>query len=145
MIFLITLIIILFPIGILLRKKFPNLCALCFATSGAWALGLAYFLISSSNAVIVDDLSLGILIGASIVGSMYYLSSKAPEKYDLFKLPYFLSLFVFAYFILTRQINITLLIGTGVLWVIFIFLHLSKNNKYLRGGIKNIIECCKNW
>lgn len=143
MIILITTITILFLLGILIRKKISNLCALCFAVAGTWILGLGYYFMGN-NEMLVNKLSLGILMGGSAVGSMYYLSSKLPEKYSLFKLPYFLSFILFIYFIF-EQMGLFALVGLGILWVLFLTLFIFRNDGRFKNIINQIIKCCKNW
>lgn len=87
MIILLSILVILFPVGILLKGVFPHLCAICFATSAAWILGLLYMLIGLDFVGEIDLIPLGIFMGGSVVGSMYYLSSKLQKENQLFKLP----------------------------------------------------------
>lgn len=140
---LIILILILFPVGILLKKIFPNLCALCFAISGAWIVGLVALSVGGLGTP--DALSVGILMGGSAVGSMYYLSSRLPRKYQLFKLPYIVTALACIYVVLTQQSIAVLATVTGVMWAVFIFLYVLRNNTRFKKGINSIIACCKNW
>ena len=142
---LIALIVVLFPIGILIRKVLPNLCAICFATSTAWIIGLLYLLIYGENVSEVDIISLAILIGGSVVGSMYYFFSKLSREKQLFKLPFLVTLFTLVYIILTREFEMLLVIEVGVLWSIFFLLYLVRNNSKLKESVDRIIKCCKNW
>jgi|GEM_PF-2522591 len=142
---LLALIVLLFPIGILLRKRAPNLCAICFATSGAWIIGFIYMLISGSTISDTNILSLGILMGGSVVGSMYYLSSKLSEENQLFKLPYLITLFALVYMVLTREFVGSMVVGVGGLWLLFFLLFSVRDSGRLKGSIAHIIKCCKNW
>jgi hypothetical protein len=139
---LIILMLVLFPVGILLKKISPNLCALCFATSGAWIVGLVGIYMGVDT---IDILAVSILMGGSVVGSMYYFSSRVPQHYQLFKLPYIAMTFAFVYMILEREFVVLMIEGIGMLWLVFFALYWVRNNRNLKGIIRHVIECCKNW
>lgn len=145
MIILLSILVILFPVGILLKKIFPRLCAICFATSVAWILGLLYMLIGLDFVGEIDLIPLGIFMGGSVVGSMYYLSSKLQKEKQLFKLPYIVTLFTFVNIIITRDYGSLIIIGNLILWLMFLTMYWMRNNKSLKQTIARVIECCKNW
>ena len=129
------LIFTLFVVSLGLRNLFPKICAICLAVTLTWLYGL----FSGWNAVV-----LALLMGGSAVGSMYYLGSKLPEKFGVFKLPYLLSALVLAYAILEKKLNIYTLLFLVGLWI------LSVSVFFLRNGVgknwfKKVVECCKNW
>lgn len=143
---LLILIVALFPVGILLRKVFPHLCALCFAAFGAWLAGLLSPLMKGFvNPSLFDSTSLGILMGGSVVGSMYYLFSKLSEEKQLFKLPYLITAFALVSAVLTREIVIEMTIGVGIVWLAFFALYAGRNTPHFKESVRRIIECCKNW
>lgn len=144
MMYLLIALVILFPVGIFLKKAFPKLCAICFATSGAWMLGLGYLIIYGSNIKTVDLLSVAILMGGSVVGSMYYLGSRVKKSWNIFRLPYLVTLLALTYMVLARQSYLELTLGVVVLWVLFLTIYLLRHTK-LRTWSKKIIECCKDW
>jgi len=144
MMYLLTTIVVLFLVGILLQKVFPKLCALCFATSVAWVLGLGYLIIYGSDANTIDTLSVAILMGGSAAGSMYYISSRVKESWQIFKLPYLVTLFSFIYIVLTLQSYIELILGVVLLWLLFFIVYLFRNTR-MQTWAQKIIECCKNW
>lgn len=142
---LLILIVAFFPVGILLRKMFPHLCALCFAAFGTWLIGLVYVALNGAEALGINSVSLGILMGGSAVGSMYYLFSKLSEEKQLFKLPYLITAFALVYAVLMREVVVEIAIGVGIVWLAFFALHGSRNVVAFKKGIQQIIECCKNW
>jgi len=143
---LLILVVVLFPVGILLRKAFPNLCALCFAISAAWLIGLLSPIMKSFvNPSLFNSNSLGILMGGSAIGGMYYLFPKLSEEKQLFKLPYVITAFALVYGLTTQEFSGGMVAGVGMLWVLFFLLYAGRNNAYFKGSIKRIIECCKNW
>jgi len=142
---LLILVVALFPIGILLRKTFPRLCALCFATALSWGIGLVYITTNGAGVTSADLLALGILMGGSAVGGMYYLFSNVSEEKQLFKLPYLVTAFVLVYAVLLRKPSVEMAAGIGMVWLLFLALYGSRNVAYLKKSIRQIIECCKNW
>ena len=133
--------IVLFFAGLLLRKVFKNLCALCFAVAGTWILLLFS---DALGWISVDVLILAIYMGGSAVGLMYFLSSKLPEKYHLFKLPFILTLFGLIYLFLggTRDNYALELL---LLWILFVIIFVLKVSPTLQKIGREIIKCCKNW
>lgn len=145
MILLLAILVVLFPVGILLRNIFPNLCALCFATATTWVVGLVYVAINGASVTGADMLALGILMGGSAVGSMYFLFSKLSEEKQLFKLPYLVTALALVYTVLAQEIAVEMAAGIGILWLVFFALYGSRNVTAFKKSIQQIIECCKNW
>ena len=143
---LLALIVVFFPIGILLRKAFPNLCALCFAVSAAWLIGLLSPIMDGFvTPSLFNSTSLGILMGGSAVGGMYYIFSKLAEEKQLFKLPYVITAFALISTVLTGEVIGEVVAGIVALWLVFFLLYAGRNNARFKGSIKRVIECCKNW
>lgn len=134
-----------FFIGSILFRKITGikLCAICSAVSGTWLILLFLYFIKGN----ADPLAIGILMGGSAVGIMYYLSSKLPENYQLLKFPFLLSIFWIVFKII-RDIEGDILreiFFVGIVWIVFgIILILYSNNRFKEVG-KRLIECCKNW
>lgn len=134
-----------FFIGSVLFRKITGikLCAICSAVSGTW-LVLLFLYFTKGN---VDPLILGVLMGGSAVGVMYYLSSRVPEKYQLLKFPFLISAF-WIVFRLIGGVDKNILMETmvvGGVWVVLgTILVLYNNNRFKEVG-KRLIECCKNW
>jgi hypothetical protein len=132
----------LFAIFIALRSTFSlKICALCGAVSFSWAVLLILFYLKQE----IDPVLIALLIGGSIVGFMYVLEQRLSEKYQLFKLPFFLTLISVAYFILERNVILNTVIVILLIWIFITFIHLGQNIKKLGILGKKIIECCKNW
>ncbi len=132
-----------FFLALLLKMYFKNLCAICFAVSVIWMVGLLlYFLYP--NIVFIDPIILSFLMGGSAVGGMYYLGSILPEKYYVFKLPFLLTAFAFIYSIINTKLDIVTVFLILTLWIVFLTFFLFKNNS-TKNIFKRIIECCKNW
>jgi len=135
---IIILISALFIIFVILRSYTPiKVCALCTAVFSTWILLLTLFYAGLS----IDPLLIGILMGGSIVGSMYLLERKLPEKYTVFKLPFFLSLISIVYFLLNKEVILGSVIIVGGIWIIFVIFYLNNEKRF----IQKIIKCCRNW
>ncbi|MBS3903606.1 MAG: hypothetical protein KGZ30_04530 [Anaplasmataceae bacterium] len=137
------LLTLFFIIGFVVRNFFwKNLCALCFSVSLTWVvLVYGYWLKGAGDPVV-----LGILLGGSAVGGVYYLFSKIGERYQIFKFPLLLSTFWFVYqlfgFSNTLREEITLI---AVLWSVFLIIFIFYTNQKWRSFGRKIIDCCKNW
>ncbi|MEK7461745.1 MAG: hypothetical protein AAB586_01610 [Patescibacteria group bacterium] len=129
------LIIIFFVLSLGLKKIFTKICAICFAVSGTWLVGLAIGL---------DLVILALLMGGTAVGLMYYLASALPEKFEFFKLPFLLSVFIVFYSILSRTLDILIILEVVVTWLLFGLIFLSRNGR-TKNWFKIVVECCKNW
>lgn len=138
--------IFLFFTALYLRRFFPHLCAICFALSSAWIIVFLYILIKERVGFNEADMvAIGIFMGGSAVGSMYYLFSNLKEEKQLLKLPYILTLFTLIHMLLIREYFWLMIISNLVLWLIFYSLYFIKNKGYFQKIIREIIECCKNW
>lgn len=135
-------IVILFALFILVRSiSSLKVCALCNAVFVTWiTLLILLYLDYKINLVFT-----GLLMGGSIVGVMYLLEQKISKKYQLFKLPFFVTLVSLAYFFLEKNIFIGPIIITLLLWLIITLIHKGKNIKSFQVLGRKIIECCKNW
>ena len=129
------LIFTLFVVLLGLRNLFPKICAICLAVTLTWLYGLFAGW---------DEVILALLMGGSAVGSMYYLGSKLPEKFGVFKLPYLLSALVLAYAILEKEFNVLLFLFIVGLWIVFALVFLLRNG-IGKNWFKKVVECCRNW
>lgn len=134
---------ILFILFIALRSIFKmQICALCAAVSTTWILLLALLYMGKE----IDQTLIGILMGGSAVGLMYYLENKLPDKYHLFKFPFLITLILLIYLLLSQDTsNSRFYIDLTSLWAVFIALYFLRHRKAFNGAVKKLIECCKNW
>lgn len=136
------LITMLFVIFITLRSVFSlKICALCGAVSVTWIVFITLLYLGYT----IDPILVGLLIGGSIVGSMYLLEEKLSKKYQLFKLPYFLTLTSLVYFLLIGTIDgraIALVLGV---WLLMVLIYIGRHIEQVRFVGRKIIACCKNW
>lgn len=134
-----------FFIGAVLFRKITSvkICAICFAVGCTW-LVLIFLYFTKGN---IDPLILGILMGGSIVGAMYYLSSKLPERYQLFKFPFILSM-LWVVLKIIKGVEGDILkevFFMGIVWVLFGIIFILYSRDHLKEVGKRFIECCKNW
>lgn len=138
----IVLTTILFFAALGLKAIFKNLCALCFAFAGTWAiLILADFFFK----IPIDPVILGIYMGGSNVGLMYYLYSKLPEELSILKLPFLVTFFFLVYSFLSFTLDKASVLAVVSSWSVFLFIFLSKNFPKFKNFARKVIECCKNW
>lgn len=136
-------IIILFAILVLLRNSLPaKICALCGAVSITWIILLRLFYLGYE----IDRTFIGILMGGSVVGIMYLLERKLPSRYQIFKLPFFLTLIYLSYFIVLRgKIIKDVVIIISLVWLFMLVIYASRDLKNLKMVEEKIIKCCKDW
>ena len=119
-------------------------CALCASISVTWLTLLGLYWAKAFN----DPLLIALLIGNSVVGIYYLAEKKITEKYHVFRLPFFLTLLLIGYALIT-QIQLARLLPsallTAFLWAFFILLYIYRNNSKFKTTISAIINCCKNW
>lgn len=133
-----------FVVSVLFLKIIKvKLCAICSAVSLTWLVLLSIHWTRGG----IDPLILGILMGGSAVGTMYYLSAKVPEKYQLLKFPFLISLFWVVFRIIEGVAGSIFqeVIILGGIWVMFGVIFLLYQNNRLKEIGKRLIECCKNW
>ena len=118
-----------------------KICTLCGAVSGAWII---LFILSYFGSY-VDPLIIGILMGGSIVGVIYLLEPILPADFQIFKLPFFLTLVTVTYLVLNRSFELAVVIILALLWIFLAVVYMGRNNAQFRSLGKKIIDCCKNW
>ena len=135
-----------FVLALIVRSVIKlNICALCVAVSGTWIVLLVRYTLTGTS----DPVAIGILLGGSAVGGMYYISARLPERFHILKFPFLITAFWIIYRILQipsgGNINkeiITLL----TLWLVFgIVFAAHKKKSRLRGIAKTLIACCREW
>jgi len=126
----------------LLKGKIKDeFCVICVATFLTWVALLVIYKLNLFN----NQLIIALLIGESTLG-IYYLADKKIPKIRLFRLPLLLTLITVGYSLLIIPDDlIKVIVLLLALWIIFSFIYLSRTNKNLKGVVKKIIECCKNW
>lgn len=141
-VFILIGITILFSVLVALRSLSSfKACALCGAVSLTWITLLILFYLNYE----VNPVLIGILMGSSVVGLMYLLEKKLREKYQIFKLPFFLTFISLAYFLIEKSIEFSVVIFLALIWAFLIGIHSSRDTSKLKMLGRKIIECCKNW
>lgn len=136
-------VVALFGFFLITRSVLPfKICVLCAAVALTWIGLLTLWLMG----IRVDPVLIAILMGGSVVGLMYLLASKLPERYQLFKLPFYLTGITIVYWLLGGVINILWLpISLAGLWLLALVLFVGRSNSGLSHFAQSIINCCKNW
>lgn len=135
-------IILLFIVFLALRTVFRlKLCAICASVSGTWIIFLLLFYFGYA----IDPVLIGILLGGTAVGLMYFLEKKMQEKYGIFRLAFYLTAIVIAYMLLGGIITMPAVAILAFLWLLSALLFWGREKKGVKSWAKKIIECCKNW
>lgn len=133
---------LLFVVILLLRKLFSwRICALCAAVSITWIT----LLIMSYAGIEIDSQLITLLVGGSVVGILYLLEDRLEEKYHILRLPFFLTLIVSGYLLITLTINWESLLVLAVVWLLTFLVFSFRQQPWLRSAAKEIIKCCKDW
>jgi len=123
------------------RKK-NGFCVICFSISLTWI----FLLILYFSGFYEDKVVLALLMGMSITGFFYYTESRVKNNnLKIFRLPFILSLFVSVYSLLEKKIFFGTFYFLVVLWVVFFFIFLFRNNSRFNYLVNKLIECCKRW
>jgi hypothetical protein len=137
---LLIIIIFLAVISIKFLSKI-KLCALCSAVSLTWvSLTILFYLGFPINPIII-----ALLIGGTAAGLTNKISTMVPDRYLIFKLPFYL-IFIFGAFLLTTKKFIQ-----SSFWIVLVLLIISiliywhRNSKNMLNIFNKIINCCKNW
>ncbi|MEK7524274.1 MAG: hypothetical protein AAB588_04575 [Patescibacteria group bacterium] len=123
------------------RWKF---CVLCASVGITWmTLLVLYWTGIFNNAVL-----LSLLIGNSIVGGYYAVEKKVPEKFHIFRLPFFLTLLFIGYELVTaaalsQTLLVILLLAAS--WLTVGILAVYRHNPSFKKTLSALIECCKDW
>ena len=114
-----------------------NFCVVCASVSLMWIILLSLYLYGLFDNLLIISL----LMGMSITGIYYFVERKIGKRSNLkiFRLPFILTLVVFAYYVLTfENIAKSIMVIVG-LWLIFSLIYLYNNPKFA----KKLLECCK--
>ena len=140
-------IVLLFILLLIIKQFLPkkikdNSCVICTAVSLTWIilLGLYYLNLFENKTFIA------LLMGNTVLGIFYLAEKKVKNEWKIFRLPFYFTLLTVAISVLqiTKSIGDLLLIVV-ILWIVFFSLHYYRGNQKLRGIVKKLIECCKNW
>lgn len=136
---IIAFFVLLMGVKEIFKKKF---CVLCVAVSLTWFL----LLILYWKGLFTNKLIIALLMGSSVLGIFYLVEKKVKESWELFRLPFYLTLVSLVYFVLEglESLGKVALVLVS-LWVVFGFLFVYKNNNQIGSFVKKLIECCKNW
>ncbi len=134
---------IAFFVFLLLKELFgfsKRFCAICIAVSLNWiALLVLYWL-----GIFEDIIIIALLLGETSLGIFYLVESKIKAEFKLFRLPFLLSLITAAYYLLTLKDDfLKPLIFLIALWLLFVLIYISKNNKQIGALVEKIIKCCR--
>lgn len=119
-----------------------RLCLICASVSLTWIT----LLILYKKGIFDDAVILGMLMGQSVVGIFYLLERKASEKFQVFKVPFLLTLtFAFYSAVAFPEDFVKVFALLAALWIALVVLFFCRNNKKAGAFIKKLVECCRRW
>lgn len=138
------LILVLFIVALVVRRLTGlSICALCTGVSGTWLILLCLYLLTGYG----QPLVIGVLMGGSAVGAIYYGAARLPERFEIFKLPVLLTFFVAVVLVLAPGSIAYGYAGAtlGVVWLAFGGLYAIRRYPAVKSMAHHVIDCCRNW
>lgn len=137
---------VLFFVLLFVKQALPHrlkdkLCVLCAAVSLTW-LG---FLILYWAGMFSSGISIAILMGSTALGIFYITEKKLDDKWHVFRLPFYATLFLAALVLVTQEAHLSAWLFAGLLWMLFLLLFVYRNNTRIKNFIQKITACCRNW
>ena len=122
-----------------LKEKF---CVICTAVTLTWvSLLVLYYLGLFDNLIII-----ALLLGQSSLGVFYLTEKKVKSDLKIFRLPFLLTLIIFAYLLLVLPEKLPWIFGLlASVWLVFGFVYIFRRNENLKSFAKKMVECCRNW
>jgi len=138
---ILSLFLVLLGVKALLPKRLQSgFCVLCSAVSLSWiTLLLLLWLGRFENRVL-----LALLMGTSVTG-IFYLADAKLERLRFFRLPFFLTLLLLAYALVSEIVDGKVVMLIAGLWVLFLTIFAYRNNKSIKNVVDRIVACCKRW
>ncbi len=137
-----TVIILLFVVFLVAKQVAGReFCVLCASVSMTWAALLAARMFGEA----VSGAVIGVLVGTSVTGIWYAVSRNVPERLLVFRLPFFLTLLLFAYWAAGEEVGLGaagIVVGT---WIVLYAAYAYRAHPQIRTAVRKIIECCKQW
>jgi len=143
---IILLTIISLFISLLVVKNITGLkfCVMCLSVSATWMIWLTLYWLGVLN----DPVFIAVLMGQSAVGVYYLLEKRLAEKYQIFRLPFLLTLTTGVWLVLKvvgLKEFLVLASILGILWLTFFFLYLYRHNSKVKKAATQVIACCRDW
>jgi len=117
-------------------------CVLCVSVSGTWLALLALRWLGMFD----DPVLLALLMGQTAVGLYFFIEGRVREDLLVFRLPFLLTLTVLCYFAITLDpATVTAVLAVAATWIGAFVLYARRDAAKLRGLVRQVIECCKDW
>lgn len=121
-------------------------CSMCAAVSGTWLVLLVLWSLGKVN----DPVLIAVLMGESVVGGMYLFERMARragrEALLIFRFPLVLAGTLAVYAVLGVRSGLAVAtVITLVVWLVAVGLYVYRTKEAVRGTVKKLIACCKNW
>lgn len=139
---IIGLFVLLLPVKRMLPVRFAGrMCALCLAVSMTWAglLGARWL------GVFQDTALLALLMGSTVLGVYYTVEDRVRRSLQLFRLPFYLTLVMAAYMLVTLAVPVGAVVLLAGLWTVFGLLFLYRENDRIQDHVDAVIDCCGGW
>jgi len=137
----VLVIVSIFFLLLLVKNIFKlDFCVICSAFTLTWIslIILGYF------GYFQDRVLIALLMGHTSLGLFYLFEEKAKRDVKILRLPVLLTLMMSAYAVVFDfNVDFSAYILLLVLWILFGFVYVFKNNSKIRVFANKLIECCR--
>jgi len=140
MLLVFLLISLVFIAGLIYNQKSKKkICAICAAVALTWLL---LFMLYKAE-IYKDTVLLSLLMGQSITGFYYLGLKRLPKSLRIFTLPFFLSLTMIFYFLITEKIILAAFGLLTVLWLAAWVVFINRNDPGKKPLARAVENCCE--
>ncbi|MFH1429946.1 MAG: hypothetical protein ABIG71_00305 [Candidatus Uhrbacteria bacterium] len=116
-------------------------CLLCASVSLTWiALLVLYHL-----GVFPYPVLIAVLMGGSAVGVYVVIERHVPTRWQVFRLPMLLSLFLLVYALLNQPGLIAAAVLVSAIWAVIALIAAFHRSPRARALVERLIKCCRDW
>lgn len=123
------------------KEKREKVCSICIATTLTWISLLVLYYFKKFDDIVIISL----LMGITLLGIFYTVERKVKKELTFFRLPFFATLIVLGYFILTLGNIAREIILLIALWLAFGLIYYYRESPKFKEFVNKVVECCKKW
>lgn len=118
-----------------------RVCALCGAVSGTWIVLLGLY----HSGAYANETVIALLIGQSIVGGLYAVRARVPDRYHVYLLPSLLTATVLGYTLVVLELLVYAMGVITITWVLGVLLYTTRERERVETLFEVLVACCRDW